>query len=361
MLDIKSFADKAPKMSYELNPKFGTVFTSCYLRMDLELGQTSNFKAEILPFAPEMMSPGTAALHYGQSIFEGMKAYRQHDDSIAIFRADLHAKRFKNSAHKMVMAEIPENVFIDALKAYVHFNRDNVPAEEGHSLYLRPLMFASDPVIKVGTSKKYSFMIMSTIAGNYFSASGFTKKAKVMVNKGYVRAFPGGTGEVKTAGNYAASLYPQTQAAKEGCDQVLYLDAVEHEYIDELGGMNFFIVRGNELVTPSLNGCILNGVTRRSILELATELHLKPVEEKISITKLIGDIKEKRVTESFACGTAAIISPIGDFLYKKDLAAPGETLSLTGDFPITAKILDRLTKIHKSVEKAPSEWLFPVQ
>lgn len=360
MLKISSFADKCDKIKFELNPKFGTVFTPCYLKMPIKLGQTEQFQAEIRPFQAEGMSPGTAALHYGQSIFEGMKAYRQKDGGIAIFRADLHAKRFKASAQRMMMAEVPEEVFIEALKSYVHFNRENVPQEAGHSLYLRPLLFASDPMIKVGASQNYEFLIMSTIAGNYFSASGFSKKAKVMVNRDYVRAFPGGTGEAKTAGNYAASIYPQFHAAKEGCDQVLYLDAVEHEYIDEMGGMNFFVVRGNELVTPKLNGCILNGVTRRSLLELAPQLGLKPVEERLSFTQLKKDIKEGKVTESFACGTAAIISPIGEFLFKESSQSTSVSIPLDGDFPVTQKLLQTITSIHTGETQAPGDWMFRV-
>lgn len=358
-MEIKRFAEKAPKIPYELNPKFGTVFTSAYLRMPIHLGQTDNFRPEILPFQPELMSPGTAALHYGQTIFEGMKAFRQKDGGVAIFRADLHAKRFRNSAKKMVMAEVPEELFMQTLKHYVHFNRDNVPSEDGHSLYLRPLLFAADPMIKVGTSQTYSFMIMSTIAGGYFSAGAKPRRARVLISREYVRAFPGGTGEVKTAANYATSIYPQSKASELGCDQVLYLDALEHESIDEMGGMNFFAVRGDELVTPKLNGCILNGVTRRSILELAPSLGFRPVEETMSASQMIEDIRSGRVKEVFACGTAAVISPIGEFMYQAAREEDYELVQLPDETSATQKILKTLNDVQRGRVPAPGDWLFP--
>lgn len=361
MIQISTFADKAPKIQYDLSPKFGTIFTSAYLKMPIRLGQQDGFAAEILPFRPEALSPGTAALHYGQSIFEGMKAYRQKDGGIAIFRADLHAARFRNSARKMVMAEVPEEVFMQALKHYVHFNRDNVPVEEGHSLYLRPLLFAADPMIKVGTSQNYSFMIMSTIAGSYFSSGAKPRRARVLISREYVRAFPGGTGEVKTAANYATSIYPQHQASQLGCDQVLYLDAIEHEYIDEMGGMNFFAVRGDELVTPSLNGCILNGVTRRSILELAASMGFRAVEERMSATRMIEDIRSGRIKEVFACGTAAVISPIGELMFQPSRGKDYESVMLPDESRASGKILETLNGVQRGHIPAPGDWLFPIR
>ena len=358
MLDIQIKAEKVPAIKFEENPKFGTVFTPYYLTMNIERGQTTGFNAEIRPFNDDPMSPGTAALHYGQSIFEGMKAFKQADGSAGIFRADLHAARFRRSAKAMIMAEIPEDVFIKALQAYVKFNEDNVPDLPGHSLYLRPLLFAADPVIKVGTSQHYKFQIMSTIAGGYFKAGGPVKGAKVLVGREFVRAFPGGTGEVKTAGNYAASINPHHQAMEKGCEQVLYLDALEHEYIDEMGGMNFFAVRGNTLVTPELNGCILHGITRRSILELAPSLDLQVSEERMSMTDLANQIQTGEVKECFACGTAAVVSPIGEFLFQEKTGGDYIPLKLSGNHEITTRVLNKLSAVHRGQEPAPGDWVF---
>jgi len=360
VLEILGPKVKLKPPQYEPNPKFGTVFTPYFLRLKLKRGQTSNFKAEILPMGSLELNPGTSALHYGQSIFEGMKAFRQPDGTVALFRADQHAKRFRASANKMVMAEVPEEIFVECIKAYVNASQDSVPREAGHSLYLRPLLFAADQIIKVGTSETYEFLVMSTIAGGYFQSGQKSQSAKVMVNRSYVRAYPGGTGEAKAAGNYAASIRPQYEASKVGCDQVLYLDAVEHEYIDELGGMNFFAVRGKELITPQLNGCILHGVTRRSILELAGDLGLNPVEKRLSITELVRDIKAGQVTELFACGTAAVVSPIGSLYYQAQAGGEHEWITLKEPFTTTEKIRHHLTQIQWGHTKAPSGWLLKV-
>lgn len=360
MIKIIGPKERLPKVNYELNPKFGAVFTPYYLRMKIARGQTSDFHAEILPVGGMDLSPGTAALHYGQSIFEGMKAFKQPDGGAAIFRADLHAKRFKSSAHKMVMSEIPEEIFIECLKAYVKASLENVPNEEGHSLYLRPLLFAADPVIKVGTSQTYEFLVMSTIAGGYFQSGQKPQPAKVMIDRTYVRAFPGGTGEAKTAGNYAASIRPSFEAAEVGCDQVLYLDALEHEYVDELGGMNFAYIKGNELITPALNGCILHGVTRRSILEIAPLVGLKPVEKRVSVTEMIKDIESGAVKEAFACGTAAVVSAIGAFYFQDKKDGPYRWVNLQGPTTATEKIRQTLTGIQRGLTKAPGDWLVKV-
>lgn len=360
MLKITGPKSKAPKVQYEANPKFGTVFGPYCLRMIVQQGQTDNFKAEIFDFKTIDLSPGTAALHYGQSIFEGMKAYHQKDGGVAVFRADLHAKRFRRSAKKMVMAEIPEEIFLEAIKAFVKASADQVPTEPGHSLYLRPLLFAADPVIKVGTSNSYEFLIMSTIAGGYFQSGQSPQPAKVMVGRSFVRAFPGGTGEAKTASNYAASIPPNTAARKLGCDQVLYLDAIEHDYIDELGGMNFFLVKGRKLITPALNGCILEGVTRQSILQLASSLDLEPVEARMSMTELAADIESGKVLECFACGTAAVVSPIGAFYYQEKLNGEFKWINLKGPNTYTEKIHQKLSQVQRGQIEAPGDWLFKV-
>jgi len=326
--------------------------------MELTLDGPADFHAHIIPLADEPIPPTGAALHYGQTIFEGMKAYRQKDGGVALFRADLHAKRFKKSARRMVLRELPEEIFLQCLKEYVSFVADNVPGEPEHSLYLRPLLMAADKKIKVGASQKNVFYIMSSIAGGYFgNKSG---RARVMVCRDFVRAFPHGLGEVKTAANYAASIYPQRLAAQKECDQVLFLDAVNHDYIDELGGMNFFAIRGNELLTPTLNGCILDGVTRRSILEIASSVGLKPTETRLSFTELKSEIKSGKCTEAFACGTAAVISPIGEFYFQESTDAEGEVLKMPSEIKGSTALLEKLRKIHRGEEKAPGDWLLRV-
>ncbi|HEX4922785.1 MAG TPA: aminotransferase class IV, partial [Bdellovibrionales bacterium] len=224
----------------------------------------------------------------------------------------------------------------------------------------RPLMFAADKKVKVDRSKVYDFYILGLIAGSYFPG-GAMKGAKVLVNREFVRAFPGGLGEAKTAANYAASLWPQAQAEKLGCDQVLYLDALKHDYIDELGGMNFFMVRNGRLITPSLNGAILNGVTRRSILEIAPQLKLEAREEKISFSELKAGIESGAVTEAFACGTAAVVSPLGEIVYQESLqqSAP-QSLKLPAQFPVATKISELLKAIQRGAAPAPGDWLLRV-
>lgn len=355
-----TLCEKLPPVKHSPNPPFGTVFIPHFLKMELKLDSPNSFDAEIKQMAPEPYLPTLSALHYGQTIFEGMKAYLQQDGSVGLFRADLHATRFRNSAKRMMMADLPEEVFLNCMKEYVAFVNDNVPSEAGHSLYLRPLLFAADQKLKVGASEKYVFYIMSSIAGNYFanpSGKEQIRMARVMVNREFVRAYPGGLGEVKTAANYAASIWPQKIASQHECDQVVFLDAVHHEFIDELGGMNFFAIRGNDLITPSLNGAILNGVTRRSILELASGLGLNPIEKKISFFDLRKDIENGSISETFACGTAAVVSPIGEFLYQEKIGEKSERILLKAEPTVSLKILDKLSKIQRGQAPAPGAWI----
>ena len=359
-------SEKLPPVQYKPNPPFGTIFTPHVLKMELTLDGPADFHAQIIPLTDEPFPCTASVLHYGQSIFEGMKSYRQKDGDVAIFRADLHAQRFRNSAKRMVLREIPEDIFLQCLREYTAFVADNVPSEPNHSLYLRPLLMAADRKIKVGASQKDLFYIMSSIAGGYFgpaahggSSVGGTR-ARVMVCRDFVRAFPHGLGEVKTAANYAASIWPQRLAAQKECDQVLFLDAVEHEYIDELGGMNFCAIRGKDLVTPALNGCILDGVTRRSLLEIAPQLGLSPVETRMSFSELRADIKSGRVTEVFACGTAAIVSPIGEIYFQEKANREGETLRLPPESKVALDLRDKLGRVQRGHDPAPGDWLLKV-
>jgi branched-chain amino acid aminotransferase len=356
MIEIKKPA-KTTKIKYDLNPAFGTIFTPHVLKLAISIDGKIQGGAEIIPLSQDAIPSSTAALHYGQSIFEGMKAYRQANGRVGVFRPDKNATRFKLSARRMAMGEVPEEVFLQCIKEYVQFEEINVPSEPGHSLYLRPLLFAGEPKIKVGPVKFYSFYIMSTIAGSYFSSGGTFKSARVLVNRDFVRATPNGMGETKTAANYAASIWPQAQAAKLDCDQVLYLDSTQHEYVDELGGMNFFFIRGKELVTPALNGCILHGVTRDSILKLAPSLGLTPVEEKVSFTQLCKDIESGRVQETFACGTAAVVSPIGEFVFQEGLNSTPKKITLKEEPKKSLEILKLLNAIQRGEVDTHKEWM----
>lgn len=356
MLNIKK-CTKRPPVKYGPHPKFGTTFAPHMLKMTVQLGGQNSYEAEIVPYAAEPMMPGMAALHYGQSIFEGMKAFKQADGSVGIFRPDLHAKRFKASAARMIMAEIPEEIFVQTLKDYVDFERESVPPEKDHALYLRPLMFASDSQIKMGASKTYSYYVMSTVVGNYFGAEGSAKPARLLVNRQFVRAYPGGMGEAKTAANYAAGVLPGKIASSKECDQVLYLDAVHHDFIDELGGMNFFAIQRNKLVTPELNGCILRGVTRQSLLEIAPKLGLQPVEKKMSFTELVKSIESGETTEMFACGTAAVVQPINEFLYSDKVDDEVKSIKTNVEPKVSLQLLDMLAKIQRGTEKAPGDWI----
>lgn len=358
MFEIKK-CQKLPPVKYQLHPKFGTVFSPHMFQMNIPSDDKIVYQGEIKPYSSELMSPATISFHYGQSIFEGLKVFRQKDGGVAAFRLDLHAQRFLKSAQVMAMPALNYEHLMQALLEFIRFEADNVPPEAEHSLYIRPMMIGRDEVIKVGRSKSYSFYILATLAGSYFhSGSGEIKPARVLVHKQFVRAIKGGLGEAKTAANYAASLGPQTHGAKLGCDQVLYLDAIEHRTIDELGGMNFFMVRNGELVTPKLNGAILHGVTRRSILDIAPQLGIKTHEVEIEFDQMVDEIKSGVVTEAFACGTAAVVSPIGEFVVQKDSNSNPVEVKLPSAIPVAQKVGTRLKAIQRGEIESPGNWLF---
>jgi len=356
-IQITKCAPRPPLKNIE-NPKFGAVFAPHILKLEINGDNFYDLRAEIKPYGDEPMAPSAVVLHYGQSIFEGMKAFQLEGGGVGIFRLDLHAKRFANSCRIMAMPILPPEIFEQCLKEYVDFEKESIPSLPDHSLYLRPVMFGVDNMIKMGRSKKYQFYIIATIAGSYFG--GRATGAKVLVNRQFIRAYPGGLGEAKTAANYAASLGPLDYAAKLGCDQILYLQATDHDSVDELGGMNFFVVRGDTLVTPPLAGTILDGVTRRSILEMAKNLGLKAKEEAISFTRLMEEIKTGSVNECFACGTAAVVQPIGEILYQESKNQSSQSIKLPSDFKVVQTILNNLQKIQRGALPAPGNWVFKV-
>lgn len=264
----------------------------------------------VLPYGPISMDPATAVLHYAQEIFEGLKAYRQPNDSIWLFRPERNAARFARSAERMAMPALTTDDFLASLEALITTDQAWVAKGGEDSLYLRPFMFASEAFLGVRPSRRVTYCCIASPAGPYFSSG--VKPVKIWLSTHYVRAAPGGTGAAKTGGNYAASLVAQAEATEHDCDQVLFADAAEHRWLEELGGMNVYLIsRDGELITPELNGSILEGVTRDSVLTLATDFGLTPVERRIEVTELYDGIASGDIVEAFACGTAAVITPIG--------------------------------------------------
>ena len=264
----------------------------------------------IVPYGPFSLDPATAMLHYAQQVFEGLKAYRHPDGTIWTFRADKNAQRLTRSAQRLALPTLSAEDFLSSIEELVAADAAWVPTAPEQSLYLRPFMFATEAFLGVRAAKRVTYCCIASPAGSYF-ASGL-KPVSIWISTIYSRAAPGGTGAAKCAGNYAASLIAQQEAANNGCDQVMFADAAEHCWLEELGGMNVYLITSdNELVTPELTGSILEGVTRDSILTLAADFGLTPIERRIAISDLLDGLASGTVTELFACGTAAVITPIG--------------------------------------------------
>ena len=268
--------------------------------------------AELKAYGPLALDPATSVLHYGQEIFEGMKAYTQPDGGVSLFRPTANAERFNKSAVRMALPEIPVEDFVETVHALVKQDIKWVPKNNGESLYIRPFMIATEVGLGVRPSNHATYIVITTPAAAYFDPS---KAVTVWISTEFVRAAKGGTGAAKTGGNYAASLLAQKQAAAEGCDQVVWLDAVEHKWVEEMGGMNLYFVKGRgkdaTIFTPKLTGTLLAGITRDSILTVAKDLGYKVEEGMISTDEWRDGVASGEITEIFACGTAAVVSPIG--------------------------------------------------
>jgi branched-chain amino acid aminotransferase len=291
------------------NPGFGMYFTD-HMAVATWTAADGWHDSAIVPYGPFSLDPATAVLHYAQQVFEGLKAYRHDDGSIWTFRADQNAERIARSAKRLALPLLPAEDFLCSIEELVAADVAWVPTAPEQSLYLRPFMFATEAFLGVRPAKRVTYCCIASPAGAYFATG--VKPVNIWISTTYSRAAPGGTGAAKCAGNYAASLLPQHQAAEHGCDQVMFADAAEHRWLEELGGMNVYLITtDNELVTPELTGSILEGVTRDSILTLAPEFGLTPVERRIAITELLDGIGSGKVTELFACGTAAVATPIG--------------------------------------------------
>ena len=333
------------------DPGFGKVFTDhmVTIRYSTDHGWHD---ARVHARRPLMLDPACAVLHYAQEIFEGLKAYRLPDGGAALFRADANARRFRSSAERLAMAPLPEEWFLESVRALVRADREWIPAIEGGALYLRPFMIASETFLGVRPSAEYLYMVIASPVGPYFR--GGAPSITLWVSDDYSRAGPGGTGAAKCGGNYASSLLPQSQATAEGCDQVIFLDAAEHRWIEELGGMNiFFVFEDGSMATPPLGGSILPGITRDSILTLARDAGITVREEPYAIDQWQADAESGRLREAFACGTAAVVTPIG--------RVRGTGLDFTignGGLGLrTERLREQLVAIQRGLAPDPHGWV----
>ena len=308
----------------------------------------------MLPYGPLQLDPSAAVLHYAQEIFEGLKAYRHADGSVWTFRPDKNAARFARSARRLALPELAAEDFVESLRQLVTVDQDWVPEAGGEaSLYLRPFMFASEAFLGVRPAATVTYCVIASPAGSYFS--GGVKPVSLWISQEFSRAGKGGTGAAKCGGNYAASLAAQIVAAERGCDQSVFLDSVEQKWIEELGGMNVFLVTDDgELITPELTGSILEGVTRDSILELARDLGLRPQERRVAIDEWREGAASGRITEAFACGTAAVVTPIGRLVWEGGEVAFGPE-GAAG--PVASRIRSTLLDIQTGAAPDTRGWL----
>ena len=307
------------------NLPFGKVFSDHMLVMDYSDGEWQ--QPEIMPFSSLDLHPATSAIHYGQSVFEGMKANKDENGEVLLFRPEMNAHRFAESCERMCMPEIPEDLFVELVKRTVDIDRDWIPSKEGYSLYVRPYMFATDDFIGIKPSENYKFIIFTCPVGAYYS-----QPVSVKIEEFYTRAAQGGVGRAKTAGNYAASLYPAKKAQEEGFHQLIWTDAAEHKYIEESGTMNILFEIDGVLVTPAEDmDTILRGVTKRSAVEIAEHWGVKVEERKVEVQEIVQALREGRVTDAFGAGTAATIAQVGKIGFRDEMfvLAPVESRGIS--------------------------------
>ena len=332
------------------NLGFGIHLSDHMFFMNYKSG-TGWHNARIIPYGDFSLDPASACLHYGQAIFEGLKAYRGQDDKIRLFRAHDNMDRLNHSAWRMCMPQIDKDEFLQAIKTIIRIEERWVPEAKGTSLYVRPFMIATEAFLGVRPAREYLLSVILSPVGAYY-AEGFNP-VKIFVTDKYVRAVSGGVGEAKTAGNYAASLMASEKAKELGFTQVLWLDAAERHYVEEVGTMNIFFLLEDTLVTPELNGSILPGITRDSVLRLARDWGLKVEERPIAIDEVLEKAKSKALQECFGTGTAAVISPVGALYYK------GENYSInggkTGD--LAQRLFDEITGLQYGERKDSYGWM----
>lgn len=332
---------------------FGSLFTDHMFNMDYD-PENGWHAPRIEPYAPLAMDPATMFLHYGQGVFEGLKAYRTAAGKIQLFRPQENIRRLNRSCRRLCIPEVDEAFALDALKQLVALEKDWVPSAEETSLYVRPTIIAMDPFLGVRASNTYRFFIILSPVGAYYP-EGFNP-VKIWVTGEYVRAVPGGVGEAKTPGNYAASLLAGEQAHAAGYTQVLWLDGVEHRFLEEVGSMNIFFVIDDELVTPMLHGSILPGITRDSVISLAKSWDEKISERRISIDELMEAQAAGKLKEVFGAGTAAVISPVGEIKYGDKVI----TIANGQVGPVAKKYYKAITDIQYGRAEDPMAWIEPV-
>ncbi|HEX8002158.1 MAG TPA: branched-chain amino acid aminotransferase [Mycobacteriales bacterium] len=333
-------------------PGFGRVFTDHMATA--EWSADGGWSApRVTAYAPVPLDPATSFLHYGQAIFEGFKAYRHADGSVVTFRPEANAARFARSAARLALPALPEEWFVGLADELIRTDRDWVPTGGETSLYLRPLLLGTEVGLGVRPSNRALFLLIASPAGSYFA--GGVKPVTIWLSEEYVRAAPGGTGAAKCAGNYAASLVAQQEAIANGCDQVAFVDAVERRWVEELGGMNlFFVFEDGSIVTPELTGTILEGVTRDAVITLAGELGHKVEERRVDIEEWREGVASGAVTEVFACGTAAVVTPVGRLRWRGGEAGTGET------GPVTRRLRDTLLDVQYGRTPDTHGWLHRV-
>lgn len=344
----KAETSKLQSFSFE-NLPFGKYFTDHMLEADYEDGEWKN--VEIKPYQPLLLDPSIAAIHYGQAIFEGIKAYKDKEGNAYIFRPHDNLRRFNISAARLAMPAVPEEIFIEGMRKLIDIDKKWIPRQADHSLYIRPFMFSTDAALGVRPSDKYKFLIILSPTGPYYS-----EPMRIYVEQNYTRAAPGGIGYVKAAGNYASSLLPTEEAKKLGYDQVLWTDAAEHKYVQEIGTMNVFFIIGNKAFTPGLDaGTILSGVTRDSVITILQEIGLEVVEDAINIDDITKAHRQGQLHEVFGTGTAATISPIKELRYQ-DYVMEFDVAS----WQVSPKIKKRLDDIRNCNVADRYGWMYKV-
>ena len=344
----KVITSKINEISLE-NIPFGKYFTDHMLEADYQDGEWKN--VEIKPYQPLLLEPSIAALHYGQAIFEGMKAYRSKQGEVLVFRPEENMKRFNKSAVRMCMPEVPEEIFLGGLKQLIQLDNAWVPEKDGCSLYIRPFMFATDEYVGVSPSTTYKFIIFNCPVGSYYS-----KPLRVRVETEYIRSAKGGVGFAKNAGNYGSSLFATQKAMQAGYDQIIWTDAATHQYVEEAGTMNLMFMVGGSLVTAPTGDTILDGVTRKSVIQIAKDWGIDVQERQLSVKELVSGILDGSVTEAFGAGTAAVIAPIQTIGFEgKDYQLPDKKES---DF--SSKVFTEINQIRLGEIEDSRGWVWKV-
>ena len=350
-MDIKITKTTTPQAKPAKGQKlgFGKIFTDHMFVMNYTEGKGWH-DARIVPYGDISISPSAMVFHYGQEMFEGMKAYRDENDNVFLFRPDMNAKRTNATNERLCIPELPVDMFVEAVKAVVDIDRDWIPTDEGTSLYIRPFIFATDEFLGVAPSKTYLFMIILSPSGAYYESG--LEPVGIWIEDEYVRAVKGGMGFAKTGGNYAASLKAQVKAHDEGYSQVLWLDGVERKYIEEDGAMNIFFKIAGKVVTPMLNGSILPGITRDSIINVCKSWGLEVEERRVSVDELVAAAQDGTLEEVFGTGTAAVVSPVNKLRYGNEVMKIGDGSIGT----LTQKLYDELTGIQWGKREDPYGW-----